>query len=91
MSFTQQALEIEAERRDLMAYFAALRGRVGIHGQAFAIERYLVEGVPPTLVGAPASGLRGMTSLRNSLLLLVSPEPMQPIKDALVHIYDSEI
>ena len=91
MSFTQQALEIEAERSELMAYFASLRDRVGIHGQAFAIEKYLVQGVPPTLVSAPPSGLKGMTFLRNRLLLLVSPEPMQSIKDTLVHIYNSEI
>jgi hypothetical protein len=38
LSFTLQALEIEAKRNDLIAYFAGLRKSVGIYGQAIANE-----------------------------------------------------
>ena len=91
ISFTVQALEIEKKRTDLIAYFAGLRNSVGIHGQALAIERFFSTGVPATLRDAPPSGLEGMTTLRNRLLLLDTPQSIGPIKDDLLFIYTSEI
>ena len=91
LSFNLQALEIEAKRNELIAYFASLSYSVGIHGQALAIERFFPTGVPPTLRGAPPSGIEGMATLRNTLLLLDCPQSIQPIKDALLHVYDSEV
>jgi len=91
ISFTVQALEIEKKRTDLIAYFAGLRNSVGIHGQARAIERFFSTGVPATLRDAPPSGFEGMTTLRNRLLLLDTPQSIGPIKDALLFIYTSEI
>ena len=75
----------------MIAYFAGLRDSVGIHGQALAIERFFSKGVPATLTDAPASGFDGMTTLRNRLLLLDSPQSIEAIRDALLRIYDSEI
>ena len=91
ISFTLQALEIEVKRKDLIEYFADLRDRVGTYGQALAIERFFSTGVPATLRDAPPSGFEGMTTLRNRLLLLDSPQSIRAIKDALLDVYDSEI
>ena len=91
IDFTRQALEIEAKRNELIAYFAGLQDKVGIHGQAFAIERYFSRGVPTTLRDASPPGIEGISSLINRLRLLDSPQSLLSIKDALVHIYDSEI
>lgn len=91
ISFTLQALEIEAKRKELAAYFAGLRDSVGIHGQSLAIERFFSTGVPATLRDAAPSGFEGMTTLRNRLLFVDSPQSMQIIKEALLNVYDSEI
>ena len=91
ISFTLQALEIEAKRNDLTAYLAGLANSVGGYGQALAIERFFSRGVPSALRDAPLSGYEGMASLRNKLLLLDSPRSVQVIKEELLHVYNSEI
>ena len=92
ISFTQQALEIEAKRSELMAYFAGLQDKYGQEGAAWIMWRFLFAGVPITalLKDAP-SDLEEMVSLQNKLLLLECPQSLQPIKDTLVYIYNSEV
>lgn len=91
ITFTRQALEIEAKRNGLMDYFAELRDTVGLHAQVFAIERYFPNGVTAALRGVPPAGLEGMVSLRNRLMLLNCPQSMQSIKSSLIQAYNSEI
>lgn len=93
ISFTRQALEIEGKRNELMAYFASLLDKYGPFGAAWAMELFLLGGVPTTAFpkDPPPSDLEGMASFRNKILLLDCPQSMQSIKDALDHIYNSEV
>ncbi len=94
ITFTRQALEIEDERNELMAYFASFPLERYGTVQGWLVRRFLLEGVPtnlPATYNAPRSGLEGMASLRQRILLLDCPQSMQPIKDALVYIYNSEV
>lgn len=89
ISFTQQALEIEAKRSELMEYFA--KQHVGP-----LRERFFLEGIPtnaeyPEWMNAPKSGLEGMVSLRKRLLFLDCPQSLQSIKQSLLEIYQLEI
>ena len=91
ISFTQQALEIEAKRSELMIFFAGLQDKYGPSGAAWIMTRILF-GVPATrLVKDAPSDLEGMVSLQNKLLLLECPQSIQHIKDSLVYIYNSEV
>ncbi|MBT9162147.1 MAG: hypothetical protein DDT27_00691 [Dehalococcoidia bacterium] len=95
ISFTRQALEIEAKRSEFMRYLAGLRGIIGLHGQRGVVEMRFSSGVPPEWAcevrGVPPSGFEGMASLLNRLLMLDCPQSMQPVKDTLIYIYHSEI
>lgn len=91
ISFTRQALEIEAKRNELMQYLAGLRDVIGLQNQRALIERRFVNGVPPGAHGVPPSGFEGMASLVNKLLMLDCPQSMQPVKNTLLHIYHAEI
>lgn len=91
ISFTLQTLEIEAKRKDLIAYIDSLSTKVGTYGKALAIERYFSGGVPSALRDAPPSGFEGMTTLRNRLISLHSPQSMRIIKESLLDVYNSEI
>lgn len=98
ISFTQDMLDIEARRSDLMVSlaghsdltaFLASQQRVVIKWLA---ELYFLDGVSQDrLVGWIRDERRGMLSLRTRLLLLDCPQDMQVIKDSLVYIYNSEI
>lgn len=96
INFTREALQIEAERAELMRYFADLRIAGGHVGVDFLMQRTFLEGVTASKYGGVLDvpmphDLAGMTALLNRLLLLDSPQSMQPIKDLLTHIYESEI
>ena len=86
ISFTRQALEIEGIRDELMAYFGGLGTGYNFRRQ---LELYFSQGVPAKY--APPDGIEGMSSLRNRLLLLDSPQATQAIKDGLLQIYSTEL
>lgn len=92
LAFTRQALQIEAERAELMQYFASQRGTgapaviYSWMGRAFAVGVPVGEYNP-----GPPHELAGMEALYQRLLLLDCPQSVQTIKDALSHIYDSEL
>lgn len=91
ISFTRQALEIEGKRNELMAYFAG-SDRLEWVGVS-TIQWSFLSGVlaDSYSAGRPAKNLEGMYSLRMNLLLLSPPEPLQAVKDLLVHVYDTEV
>ena len=68
ITFTRQALAIEAKRNELMAYFAANSP------QEILIRWYFLSGVPASGAYAIGKDLEGMSSLQASLLLLDSPQ-----------------
>jgi hypothetical protein len=94
VTFTQQALQIEAKRVELINWLGG--HSIGLTpSQEWIMEKYYLNGVspntpnPPTPI--PPSGLEGMSSLTNKLLLLDCPQSIQSIKDSLISIYNSEI
>lgn len=92
LAFTREALAIEAGRDELMKYFVTARTQLGIFAQRAIIERSFNLGVRPNAYKyVPPAGLEGMASLQSKLVLLASPRPLQPVKDALVSVYSSEI
>lgn len=98
VSFTRQALEIEAKRNELMEFFASFRPpHYGYGFSLWLIDKGFLGGVPAKTYTfysgdeVPPSSIEGMSSLRNRLLLLGCPQSTQSIKDALDQIYDSEI
>lgn len=91
-TFTKEALEIEAQRAELMQYFATARTKLGAFAQRTIIERSFLTGIlPNTFKYVPPSGLEGMESLQGKLSLLACPQSLQPVKDTLDSIYSSEI
>ena len=92
ITFTQQALEIEAKRSQLNTFFGSLWE--GSSHQVWPTSVYYLPGVPQGFDkrnNTPRTDLEGMVSLRNRLLLLGCPQSTQSIKDALDQIYNSEI
>lgn len=90
ITFTQQALAIEAKRNDLMAFIAGHERNV----IKWVASRFFFPGAPQGIIkipSGPAFELEGMLSLRETALLLDCSQSMQVIKDALVYIYNSEI
>lgn len=86
ITFTQQALEVEDKRNELMRYFGN-----SLYQTKILIDSYFLEGVPTTAVNAPASELEGMVTLRKQLLFLECPQSLQAIKQSLLEIYQVEI
>ena len=90
LAFTREALEIEAQRSELVAWFATIEPTT----LRFFVRLFL-PGVPEGYYHdrgwGPAKDLEGMSALYRRILLLDSPQSMQAIKDSLNHIYDSEI
>lgn len=97
ITFTRQALEIEAKRSELIAFFASFRPPEHDYNlRLWLIDKYFLGGVPAkslnrTGITVPSSTIEGMSSLRKRLLLLSCPQSTQSIKDALNQIYNSEI
>ena len=89
IAFTQQALEIERKRSELMAYFASLRDTYGRYARASRISRSFLPGVPARF--NDDKPLEGMSSLWEKLLVLDSPQPLLAVKDSLIAIYETEI
>ena len=94
VTFTRQTLLIEAKRVELINWLGG--HSIGLTPyQEWLVEKYYLNGVAPKAPNPPApippSGLEGMSSLTNELLLLECPKSIQSIKDSLVSIYNSEI
>jgi len=90
ITFTRQALAIEAERAELMKFYAY--ANLGMY-RDWVMRATFLKGVSATqYTWAPTDhDLAGMSALLSRLLLLDCPQSMQPIKDSLNHIYESEI
>lgn len=97
ITFTRQALEIEGKRNELMTYLSSLYPPLlpeNLYGgQRNLINTFFLKGISAnsTFVNAPPSGIDGMTSLTQKVLLLDCPQSIQSIKDSLVYIYTSEV
>ncbi len=92
IAFTQQALEIEAKRSELVDYFASYQ--TIISQMEWQVEMFFLDGVPQGFDKSrnlPKTDIEGMTSLRKRLLFLDCPQSMQVVKDVLIDIYSSEI
>jgi hypothetical protein len=101
LAFTRQALEIEGKRDALVNCYAGLfmpfekedfKDLLG--SSALIMSQTFLTGISPNVyagIEIPPSGLEGMTSLRQKMILLSCPQSMQSIKDALVSIYTSEV
>jgi hypothetical protein len=84
IEFTRAALTIEARRNALIAQLD--------RWTHFDVNRYFVNGIPaPIAEGNGFQPLEGTLTLRNRLLLVDSPQSLEPIKDSLVHVYNTEI
>ena len=92
ITFTRQALEIEGKRNELMNYFVTAKTELGAFAQRLIVNRCFSLGVKPdTYNYVPLSGFAGMYELQGNLSLLTCPQSLQPIKDTLLYIYNSEI
>lgn len=92
LSFTRQALQIEADRAELMKYFAGLQGRMSAESVRVFVGQTFLTGVPVgTYQPEPPHELEGMAQLYSRLLSLDSPPATMNIKDAFLNIYKSEI
>jgi len=89
ITFTRQALQIETKRVELINWLGGQSSGLTPY-QHWLMGKYYLNGVAPN-APIPPSGLEGMSSLTNKLLLLDCPQSMQSIKDSLVSIYNSEI
>lgn len=96
ISFTQQALEIEAKRNEMMEFFASLGESSGWNIELDFVGRYFIEGISEDLAAQYTQyvippGFEGMQALYRKLLLLDCPHAIRSVRDILVHIYNSEI
>ncbi len=92
ITFTQQVLEIEAKRSELIDYFASYQ--TIISQMEWLVGMFFLDGVPQGFDASknlPKTDIEGMTSLRKSLLFLDCPHSLQSVKDIFIHIYSSEI
>ena len=80
LTFTLQALEIEAKRDALVNCYAGLIESGGWYMFNWIIPKTFLDGVTPanpfSLAGVPPTGLEGMTSLRQKMILLSCPQSM---------------
>ncbi len=89
ITFTSQALEIEAKRNELNSYIGLRAGRqsgFGLPALEGFVKQYFLNGYSQDDVE-----LEGMTSLRKRLLFLDYSQSIQVIKDTLNDIYSSEV
>ena len=92
ITFTQQVLEIENKRAELLNWYE----KIDVTGNllTFIVGETFLTGVKPDTYYkevTPPTGIEGMTTLKQQITLLICPQSVQSIKDSLVSIYDSEI
>jgi len=84
IAFTGEALQIEAQRAELMEYFVDVDTRYGRLVQNFVMAEAFSGGV------LPPYELSGFNTLHPLVMALDSPQPMQIIKESLIYIYKTE-
>lgn len=99
ITFTREALEIEAARNAFMEYFTNSRAIIGGLAARYLMHRYFLSGISEqrtqikplegtTITPTP---FEGMLSLHDRLLLLDAPQALEAVKDGLVQAYVGEI